>query len=193
MDMHIGQRGAGMLKAARKTQGFSLVETLVAIVVLAVLVSVAVPSLAENIRRQRARGAVEGIRAAMQGARSEALKAGSGIFVSVIPGSSWCHAVSRGLGCGCSTPCTPSEDLLGKVDGSEFPTTTIVSASFAGSLCGATECVRFESRQGTAQGSNGTVLLGSATGAQYKIIVSTLGRVRVCVVSGDSSSLWPAC
>jgi prepilin-type N-terminal cleavage/methylation domain-containing protein len=182
-----------MFKSAWKAGGFSLVEALVAMLILGILMSLAVPSLSDTVSRQRARGSVEGVRAAMQGARSEAVKTGGAVFATFTPGGAWCAAISRGQACGCANPCTPDEDLVGEVDGSNFPATTIVSASFAGSLCGAIECVRFEPQRGAAFGSNGTVLLESATGARYKIIVSILGRVRVCVVSGDPSSQWPSC
>ena len=180
-------------RSAFRSGGFSLVEALIVMLVLGILMAVAVPSLAETMGRQRGRGAVEGLRAAMQAAKGEAVKESSNFFVSVTTGSGWCYAVSRGQGCGCSTSCDPAGDLIQKVEGGEFPGTTVVSASFAGSLCGSTECARFEPTRGTAQGSNGTVVVESATGARYRVLLSTLGRVRVCVASGDSASPWPAC
>lgn len=182
-----------MLGERTRELGVSLLEVLVVVAIVASLVALAAPSFADTINRQRGRGAVEGVRSVLQLGRSEALKQNANMFVSVVPGQSWCIALSRNQACGCTDSCADGADLLQRIQGRDFPGVSILSASFAGTLCGSTECVRFEPRQGTAQGSNGTVVLASNAGAQYRILVATMGRVRVCVSTGDSGAPWPRC
>ncbi|MBL8446983.1 MAG: GspH/FimT family pseudopilin [Zoogloeaceae bacterium] len=163
------------------------------ILVLAILVSLGVPFMQESIARQRGRGAVEGLRAALQWGRSEALKQNVPVYFSINPSQPWCAGLSRGLGCGCGVACPAPGALITETLGDQFPGVSVASATFAGSLCGSVECVRFEPQRGTAQGSNGTVVLESGVGARYRIIVAGLGRVRVCVEHGDAGAPWPPC
>lgn len=174
-------------------RGYSLTELLVTVLVLAILVSLAVPAIKDALARQRGRGAVEGLRATLQWGRSEAMKQNVPVFFSILPSAPWCVGLSRGLGCGCGVACPDPAALLTETFGVTFPGVSVASASFAGSLCGSVECVRFEPQRGTAQGSNGTVVLESAVGARYRIIVAGLGRVRVCVEQGDAGAPWPHC
>lgn len=177
----------------RRCHGFSLVEFMLVVAVLAILVGLALPNMADTVSRQRGRGLVEKIRSELVHARTEAIKTNSPVFVSVTPGNTWCFAVSRGAGCGCAAACSSQEDSVSEENAGAYPGALVASVSFAGSLCGALECVRFEPTQGTARGSNGTVVIQTTGGASYKVIVASTGRARVCVVNGDSSAPWPAC
>jgi type IV fimbrial biogenesis protein FimT len=61
------------MSTVRNTDGFTLVEMMMALVVLAVLLAVAAPGFSELIKNNRMLSEVYALRAALNGARSEAL------------------------------------------------------------------------------------------------------------------------
>lgn len=174
--------------------GFSVVEALVAVTILATLAMLAVPAMADLAARQRLRGAADNLRADLQFARSEAVKRGVHVFVAFSPGVAWCYAVTLDAACGCSVSCASPDALLRQTMSTEAASgVELHSAAFAGTLCGAQECVRFDAFHGKALGSNGTALFRGAEGSQYKVIVAPLGRPRVCRASGDGAGWQPKC
>lgn len=173
--------------------GYSLIEWMVALTVIAALLALAGPDLMAPIHAQRGRGAAENLRAALQHGRSEAIRRSEDVFVSFTVGADWCYAVSRAEHCGCGRSCSSPDRLLHTVDDDAYPGVQIISASFAGSACGTVACTRFDPVRGTAGGVNGTVILQNDSGARYKVIVSTLGRVRTCRDQGDYGAGLPSC
>lgn len=174
--------------------GFSVVEALVAVTILATLAMLAVPAMADLAARQRLRGAAENLRADLQFARSEAIKRGAHVFVAFTPGTAWCYAVTLDATCGCNAACASPDALLRQTLSSEAAAgVELQSASFAGTNCGAQECVRFDAFHGKALGSNGTVIFRGAEGSLYKVFVAPLGRPRVCRASGDGGGWQPTC
>lgn len=67
-----------------KNRGFTLIELMVTVSVLAILITVAVPGFADLIRNTQAKAMTNGIVAALQFARSEAIKRNQ--QVNVCPG-----------------------------------------------------------------------------------------------------------
>lgn len=84
-------------------RGFTLIELIVTVVVLAIFASIAVPSYSEWIERERLSRAVSDMNNLIQFARTETLKTDANIYVVYIVGDSWCSAVqttSAALNCG---------------------------------------------------------------------------------------------
>jgi type IV fimbrial biogenesis protein FimT len=173
--------------------GASVIETMLVVAVVALLAAMAFPRAADMAARQRLRGAADNLRSDLVFARSEAIKRQGYVYVRFSPGSQWCYAVTLDPTCGCATACASPASLLRQTSSSEAAAGVAMTASFAGSFCGATECVRFEAFQGTAMGSNGTATFEAAEGSQYKVYVAPIGRARVCRYSGDSGGAAPEC
>ena len=81
-------------------KGFTLVELLVALVVVAILVYIAAPSFQELIKRQRLKAVVETLLSDMRAARSEALALGLAGSVSVSfayssSGQIWSYSITN--------------------------------------------------------------------------------------------------
>jgi type IV fimbrial biogenesis protein FimT len=118
-----------------KIKGFTLMELMITIGVLAVIISLAVPSFKETIERRHLEGAASSIHLGLQRAKSEAVKQNRNVafdFSSDSP-SSWCFGVvdTAGALCDCTdaTPsCTVNTQAV-VVDGSEFDNVTLTSAS----------------------------------------------------------------
>lgn len=176
----------------REQSGVSLVEALIVVAIVATLVALAIPSFADMAARERMRGAADNLRGDLNLARYEAIKRKRYVYVVFSSGPQWCYAVTLDATCGCGIACADPDSLLKQATNSEAAKDVAMSASFAGSFCGATECVRFESFHGTAMGSDGHAYLTAADGSQYRVLVGSIGRARVCRYAGAGGSV-PNC
>jgi type IV fimbrial biogenesis protein FimT len=165
--------------------GFTLVELMVILAVLAVMLTVGAPSLGNLIRDNRLVSALYDLRGALSTARSEALA--QRVFVTVCPSN-------NGTGCGgtwedgyiaftdfdgdgsIDTGGTGPDDqvFLAQVDDSDSITVALTAANGAGTL-------RFN-QTGTALGNNGTFTLCDDRGA-------TSARALFIGPSGQARSL----
>ncbi len=85
--------------SAAKHHGFTLIELMVTIAILAILATVAAPSFTPLMERWRVRGAAEELQSTIYYARSEAIKRGGGVTVTANGGSwagGWVVASSDG-------------------------------------------------------------------------------------------------
>lgn len=81
----------------RKAHGFTLIELMVAIAVLAVLLAIGIPSFRDYIADQRARAAAEELMLGLTLARSEAIKRNATVTVSAAD-SDWAQGWAVSVG-----------------------------------------------------------------------------------------------
>ncbi|MBZ8144074.1 pilus assembly protein FimT, partial [Rubrivivax gelatinosus] len=84
------------------TRGLTLLETMIALALLALLASLAAPSFGGAVERARLRYAAETLAADIADARLEAARRGQALHLDVHAGADWCWAIASQPGCGCA-------------------------------------------------------------------------------------------
>ena len=187
------------MSPTRSNTGFTLIEMIATVAVLAVLVTVGIPSFQETIDKRRLTGAAEQLQADLQYARSEAIKRNGNVFVTFTgTGTTWCYGMSATTAtCNCTTSTSCQLDTVEKVvNQTGFRNISLGVASITGNN------LNFEPRRGLVSMNNnatpivtGSVTLTSTSSTKsLRIDVSRLGRVKLCSPSGSGNlSGYPTC
>lgn len=187
--------------------GLSLLELLISVAVMGIIISVAVPNMAEFSVNQRLVGAAEQVYGHLQQARSEAVARNTAIYAnfSVNGTTSWIYGLSSvnslcnlavtdpAFANACVMPIDDGDGNLDPGDGSVDPGDLIlmrftggeyddVAMGIAGFSSGTTQFL-FDPVRGTA--TSGQVNLESANGSLLRVSVSLLGRVSLCSPDGS--------
>lgn len=181
----------------RASSGFTLVELMITIAVLAVLVALAAPSFNESIQRARLKGAADAVVAVIATARQQATRLNRDVSLSVRGSAgAWCVGAraaanpAPGQQAAAAPTCDCSADAsLCRVEGTPL---VVESASFGpagarATIDGADIAVVFDRRLGTLQdfATAGNVLLSQPDSSfQLQVEVNALGHARICVPSG---------
>lgn len=173
--------------------GFTLVELLVTLAVLAILLALAVPSFNDLIDRSRLTSAADTLYADLQFARSEAIRNNQNVVVGFQSGSAWCYGMVLGSSaCDCSVSNSAAANYcaLKRVTAADFSHVSIpdaASITFAASQTG------FDPVRGVALAA-GAVTLQSTLGKQATVSLALLGRVSLCSPAGSGfTGAYPAC
>ncbi|PCJ34897.1 MAG: hypothetical protein COA75_12015 [Cellvibrionales bacterium] len=185
-------------KQASGQQGFTLIEAMIVVAVIAVLLAVAVPSFSDFFEKNRLKRATEAVYGLITKARAESVIRDRDLFVIVDSGT-WCagYAVADDCNCtltnpdavgACSVPVGPlgpgpagaAANVLQRVDGANF--TDVAITSDFGST--------FNSIKGTA--NNDTVNLTIGVWA-LNIVVNTSGRIRICAPNANRTMGYIGC
>jgi prepilin-type N-terminal cleavage/methylation domain-containing protein len=168
----------------RRKGGFTLIELMVVVAIVAVLATVGAPSFRDMLLNQRLAAAARGFGAALSLARSEAIQRAQSVTVTALAGNDWSGGWTVRTGPDDAPQTLRSFDRL--------PQGVSVDTGLGG---GFAQGLRYDSngfsRQTTKSGfSAGCLTLKADTGRRVSIVVSASGRAKVCNpdVSGDCGS-----
>lgn len=181
------------MRGRARSSGFTLIELMVTVVVLAIIATLAFPSFADAIDRARIKSQVTRVVDVIEFGKSEALKHntwGSSARINVVAGSAW--AVKTDIldsgGTVLETKTTDPQDVRG--------VTLIVPVSdqsltlnFRGILSG---YVGDTSISPDPSANPKYITLQSARGRQVTIMANPIGNILVCAV-GAAFGEYPQC
>lgn len=179
----------------RRKAGFSLIELMVVVAVLAIIVTIAAPNLQIFIDKNRVVGAAEAVYNQVQQARSEAVKQSASMEMVFSDETAWCSGFSRQG----ATPCDCTDDLDGEApcgilaDGQTMVLKVLKGADYRGvtMVDVAVASIVFDGVRGTT-GMDESVTLQSEMGRQMQVEINPLGRVRLCSPNGSVGG-YPEC
>ncbi len=167
-----------------KKNGFTLIEMMVSIAVMAIIATSVVPAFNDMKEKHKIRGAVETISSDFQLARSEAIKTNQAVSLSFsgIGGTNWCYGINDSSGCNCSVnnACQVDGNTVRVASSAEFLNINLTT-NFAG------QTATFDPDRGT---TNSGITSLTANGKTAKIFVSAIGRISVC---SNDYSFYPEC
>lgn len=145
-----------------RSRGFTLIELMVALVVVAILAVVAAPAFGEYFAAQRVKSAAEELLADLQFARMESVQKNADIRLSM---NGTGYTITRGA--------------------ATVKTVTLGSGTTVPS--GSTMQVDFDEVRGTASLTNGpsVTIANAGTSRTLRVAVNTMGRVNICSPSGS--------
>jgi type IV fimbrial biogenesis protein FimT len=158
-------------------RGLTLLELVIALAVLAVLATLALPSFGALTARTRLKGAAEMLAGDVSEARFEAARRGQPLSIDLATGSAdWCWAVTVTPGCACGQA---QSCQLKAVHGHDHPGVEVLQA-------GSTQV------QANGQARAASTLFQSAHGERLRVDVSPLGRASICAPAGRIAG-YPDC
>lgn len=158
-------------------RGLTMLELCIAIAVLAVLGTIAVPNLGARLDQQRLYTAAEALMADINEGRFEAARQGRALHLVMQSGDSWCWAVVTQAACPC-----------GQAQACELRSAQPRDYSGVRLLQG--QDMALTATGGIESAASAT--LESRRGSRLRVDVQALGRARVCTLSG-STARYAAC
>jgi type IV fimbrial biogenesis protein FimT len=161
----------------RHQRGFTLIEAVIALAVLALLMSMTLPSFGEAVARQRLKSVAEDLALDLGEARLESLR-GTAVHLALRAGRNWCWAIGP----------TPDVDCTGPAPGA----TKVVRANdYPGVTMAAGASSSFGGRETLAVASTAAEFV-SAQGQTLRVHMTPLGRAIVCAPQSRFSD-YPRC
>ena len=163
-----------------RSAGFTLIELMVALALVALLLTVAIPSYQSLRQEQMVKAATMAVYTDMMLLKSEALKRNRNLQLILFNSGNdnWCYRISIDGNCNsCSDACSSIEGRKG-VDAGEFPG-ILLTATYSESAA-QVRPISFSPRRGTLPSGNITI---SSSDTSMRVVTNNLGRVRTCAVS----------
>ena len=166
-----------------KQKGFTLLELVTTIIVVAIIVAIGVPSYQTLFERNRLKGAAEAADSVLQNARFEAIKRNRTVQVNVTntDGSTWCLGIKihPDTPCDCTTAGSCQIDNVSTVVSStDFPGVVMYDANGTDTPPYVHNTL-FRPLRGTSQGQ--TYAFQSEGGEELGVVIARTGRVRMCI------------
>ncbi len=175
-------------------RGFTLVEIMVTVAIIALLAGMAVPAMLSYRANNRLQGAAESLASFIQSAKQDVDRIDEDLLVQ-FDANAWCAGMdyedgTSGCDCTLADPtatdaCTlPAEDRVHRIRGQDFPE---VAMSKIGSY------TTIKHIRGTATAGSVELQLGGGERV-LRLVVSNVGRVRICVPAGEEGvGMYPGC
>ncbi|UTW05728.1 GspH/FimT family pseudopilin (plasmid) [Amphritea atlantica] len=165
------------MSSRKFSQGLTVIELMITLVVIGVLAAIAAPSFSGFMKKSKLTGAAEKVFSQLQYARSESIASGKDIFVSFKDTGAvgWCMGVSDLTSCDCSASlasCTINGVQARSFNSADYPE-IVLSTDFTGDDTGfvAPRSVALET---------GTVTLTLPAYGTVEVRMNILGRMRLC-------------
>lgn len=163
----------------RRRAGVTLLELAIAIAVLAILGSLALPPFAARVSRERLTRAAETLSADISQARFLAAREGRALHLRSQAGTDWCWSVSAATVCDCAQP---QSCQIRRVPAASFTGVALLEAN-AVDLA----------PDGTAAAPHPVIATMQARGGERLAVqVGPLGRPHICAAVGRVGQ-YPAC
>ncbi|MEO5378139.1 MAG: GspH/FimT family pseudopilin [Magnetococcus sp. DMHC-6] len=168
-------------------RGVSLIETLMGMMLVAVLIFLAMPSWSRHMEKENLRAAVESLLGDLYLLRSEAVQRNKSMTIQFSTGTFWCYGLSEGSPSTCQCTTAPQLCTIGGVPRlisyNNFKNIRLVSSTFANNQTG------FESTRSLAL-QVGSWLLQSSSGLSVTVTLNAVGMVQAC---SNNFSNFPPC
>ncbi|MGS3150387.1 GspH/FimT family pseudopilin [Aeromonas sanarellii] len=172
---------------SRPVSGFTLLELMTAVALVAILVAVAIPSYQSLRQEQMIKAATQAVYTDMMLLKSEAIKLGSPVTLKIFRAgqADWCYRIAI------DSACSECDDLAcSSIEGrkgaraDEFGGVVLDASGIYKS--GPTANITFTPRRSTFMGGQLTLSNGSSTA--YKVAIATYGRIKSSPCTGGVSS-----
>ncbi|MFT3816217.1 MAG: GspH/FimT family pseudopilin [Rubrivivax sp.] len=160
-------------RLARLIRGLTLIELMIGLGIMAVLMSLAVPSFAGYLQRARLKAAAQTLELDLREARYEAARRGVPLYLSFQGGGAdWCYAVATTPGCDCrqTAACRLKAARAADLRGVQLQDP---------------HALRFDPATGNADAAGPAAVWASAAGGErVQVGVNAMGRPFVCMLDG---------
>lgn len=168
-------------RPVKRSRGFTLIELIVAMTVLAIIVGYVMSSFSGMLARQRLQAAAENLYDYLTLARTEAISRNNVVYVSVISGTAWCFGMDDSAGCTCNT----SNDC--QIDGATRVTNNDAYSGITLTSVGAgLNQFSYNERRGMPQNTAGTasvsgnITFTNSQGDSLTLQLNSVGRLKLC-------------
>lgn len=178
-----------VIKSSNK--GFTLIEMMIAIAVLAILAALAVPAFSNFFEKHRLKGLAESLYTDIVEARVHAIQSNDTVSVSVSNGSVWCYGMDdAALTCDCTTANDCTVDGVEKsIDVTQYAGTTITTTVGGTTTTTGVISNSFEPMRGMPANASQYNITNSS-GNTISVRIRPTGRVFLC---SDSYPEYQGC
>jgi type IV fimbrial biogenesis protein FimT len=166
-----------------RQRGLTLLELIVALAIVAVLTTLAVPSFAGMLARHRLKAAAEQLQMDLAELRLMSAQRGQPLYLDVHAGTQWCYALAVASGCDCRVP---QGCQMKSVRAADHPGVTLLEGDAL--VIDARSSGPSPGRPALLQSSEGRGI----EGARLRVGLSPLGRPKICA-PGAAVPGYPGC